>query len=78
MRTNSKTWVLLVLGVLAVALFPTDAHAYIDPGTGSYIIQIVIAGIMAGALALKMFWGRIKAMFSGNPAKNDSDRDPDE
>lgn len=33
--------------------------AYIDPGTGSMIIQIVIATVLGGLVAVKMFWQNI-------------------
>ncbi len=38
--------------------------AYLDPGTGSMIFQLLIAGLVAGSFAIKIFWGRIKAFFS--------------
>ena len=34
--------------------------AYIDPGTGSFIIQIIIASFVGCTFAIKLFWGRIK------------------
>lgn len=40
------------------------AHAYIDPGTGSLIFQIVVGGTMAVGLAVKVFWRRITSLFS--------------
>ena len=42
------------------------ASAYIDPGSGSVIFQAVIAGFLAGGLAFKTFWRRIKAFFTGS------------
>lgn len=42
------------------------AGAYIDPGSGSVIFQAVIAGFLAGGLAFKTYWRRIKAFFSGS------------
>ena len=39
--------------------------AYIDPGTGSFITQIVIAAFVGSSLAVKIFWGRIKLYFKG-------------
>lgn len=42
-----------------------DAHAYLDPGTGSYVLQLAIAGIVSGMFALKIFWRRIVDFFSG-------------
>ena len=37
--------------------------AYLDPGSGSYLIQLVIAGALGALLAIRMSWGRIKGMF---------------
>jgi len=39
------------------------AHAYVDPGTGSYVIQIIIAALAGIAFAVKIYWGRIKGLF---------------
>jgi hypothetical protein len=51
--------VTLVLGALfGLALKPS--FAYLDPGTGSYMIQMAIAGAFAGAFAVKSFWSQIK------------------
>jgi hypothetical protein len=41
-------------------LFTRTAHAYIDPGTGSYILQIIIAAILAFFFSIKMFWFKIR------------------
>ena len=47
---------------------------YIDPGSGSYIIQAIVAGVLGAAFWIKMSWHRIKTFFSGSRAKkNDSD-----
>ncbi|HEU4365757.1 MAG TPA: hypothetical protein VFT13_09880 [Candidatus Krumholzibacteria bacterium] len=51
-------------------LFVADAHAYLDPGTGSYILQMVIAGLLGAAFALKLFWYRIKRFFAGVFSRN--------
>jgi len=42
---------------LAIAARP--AHAYIDPGTGSYLLQLLVGGLFAAAFVLKAFWGKI-------------------
>lgn len=38
----------------------TPAHAYLDPGMGSLLLQTVIGGIAGLALVLKIYWHRIK------------------
>lgn len=45
------------LGLVAGALH--TALAYLDPGTGSLILQGILAGIAMAAVAIKMFWRRI-------------------
>jgi hypothetical protein len=39
--------------------------AYIDPGSGSYFIQAIIAALLGAAFWIKMSWHRIKAFFTG-------------
>lgn len=38
--------------------------AYLDPGSGSYLIQILIAALLGGGFAIKAFWKQISAFFS--------------
>ncbi len=38
-------------------------HAYIDPGTGSLIIQVLIASFVGGLFLIKVFWRKVKAFF---------------
>jgi len=40
-----------------------NAFAYLDPGTGSYIIQVIIALVVGAAFSIKMFWKRIVIFF---------------
>ena len=54
------TLFLLYFGVVAAP----SAHAYIDPGSGSFIFQVLIGGLLAGAVAVKHFWKRITSFFS--------------
>lgn len=37
--------------------------AYLDPGSGSYLLQLLIAGLLGGAFLIRLFWGRIRAFF---------------
>jgi len=47
----------LCLAVLLLAISP--AHAYLDPGLGSYVIQIAIAAAVGAAFAVKIFVHRL-------------------
>ncbi|MDD5556450.1 MAG: hypothetical protein PHN82_04270 [bacterium] len=49
----------IVFALLLFAL-PGRGHAYIDPGAGSYLVQIVIAALVGSGFALKLYWKRIR------------------
>ncbi len=36
---------------------------YLDPGTGSVILQVVLGAIFSVGLVAKLFWGKITAAF---------------
>jgi len=44
---------------------------YVDPGSGSYLVQLIIAGVLAVIFYFKHFWYRIKSFFS-RTKKDDS------
>ena len=54
---------ILVLTLVFVAL-ARPAHAYLDPGTGSYFVQILLAGIAGGGYIIFSSWGKIKQLLS--------------
>lgn len=54
---------LVVLAVGGTLAFPAPAAAYIDPGTGSLVLQMLIAGALGAAFAVKRFWRKIVAFF---------------
>ena len=37
--------------------------AYIDPGTGSYALQMAIAGLLGAGYTIRRFWTHIAARF---------------
>ena len=45
--------------------------AYLDPGTGSMMLQIIIGSALAGMLALKMFWRQLSVFTAGLFDKSD-------
>ena len=61
---SSCPGVLVFLIGLLVVLTPTTAYAYMDPGTGSMLLQGLIGGIAAGLLIIKLYWRRLRAVFS--------------
>jgi hypothetical protein len=49
--------------LLILVTFSHQAAAYLDPGTGSMILQGIIAGIAVAGFTLKNYWYRIRAYF---------------
>jgi len=49
----------------AVALYGPmrSGLAYLDPGSGSFLLQLLLAGILGGLFVVKMSWSRIKGFF---------------
>ena len=50
--------------------------AYLDPGSGSLIIQMLIAAILGGGLILRTFWKRLFG--KGNEIEEDIDKEAKE
>jgi hypothetical protein len=55
---------IIIVLVLFWSVFPQKTYAYLDPGTGSYLIQVLIAGLLGVLFSIKMYWSRIKSIFT--------------
>jgi len=55
-----KKATIITLALIFVLCFPAYAYAYLDPGTGSYFLQIIIATLLGSMYAIKHFWHKIK------------------
>ncbi|WP_064108351.1 hypothetical protein [Legionella jordanis] len=57
----------------------TDAYAYLDPGTGSLIIQSTIAAVTGGLFVLKTYWHKLKSLFcrKQNTAEEEKSQSPE-
>ena len=50
---------LVAVALLIMTVAP--AQAYIDPGTGTYVLQLAMAGVLGVAFSIKLGWQRLKA-----------------
>ena len=75
--TLTKNAVLVAISAALIFLgSPRSAQAYLDPASGSIILQILVAAVAAAAVTIKAFWGRIRMLFSKRPAvREDSAED---
>jgi membrane protein implicated in regulation of membrane protease activity len=53
------TVTLMILAVMFLLVPIGSAFAYIDPGTGSMIVQVVIAALVGGAAFIGAFWRKL-------------------
>ena len=64
---------LLLIAIALLVGTPATAKAYIDPGSGSFMIQMIIAAVVGLGYTLKMYWS---ALFRrGNESNEAEDLD---
>jgi hypothetical protein len=55
----------LILFTVFAMLASAPAYAYLDPGTGSILVQALLAALAAGSAAVAAFWSQIRRFISG-------------
>ena len=58
-----KNFLVFTILFIALIVLPSKASAYLDPGTGSLLVQVIIAAFATILITIKMFWGKIKNYF---------------
>jgi hypothetical protein len=57
----------LRVGAAAIAVLAfaaTPAQAYLDPGTGSYVFQMVAAALVSVGFLARAYWHRLRGLFA--------------
>ena len=60
---------------LFVVFFSHNAYAYLDPGSGSFILQIAIAAIVGGLFVVKLYFNKIKTFLKKAWSKGENDNE---
>ena len=55
--------------IVGVAYFHFESNAYLNPGTGSMILQALVAGIAVLGVTIKLYWFRFVAFLKGEKYK---------
>lgn len=63
-RFLNKYICLVQIVIFVQFIFPNNAYAYLDPGSGSYFYQIILSILFGGLLFFKQFWKRIISFLS--------------
>ena len=75
-RFHKAITVSSIYALLGVALYPSTAHAYVDPGSGSVIVTTVLGLIAAVGYAFRKVFYNLKRKIFGNK-KQGEDRSLD-
>ena len=59
-----KISLFLLLAIFILGQFPEKAYAYLDPGTGSMLIQGLLAFIFSLLTFMGIFWNHLKKYFN--------------
>ena len=57
---SNLKFLFLIFGLIS---YTSPAYAYLDPGTGSMLLQGLIGGIAATIAFLSIYWQKVKAFF---------------
>ena len=77
MNNAARGFFVQVTAACSGLLLASNAFAYIDPGTGTLIIQWLFGMAVASMAVLRIHWYRAKAFFSGKSRNADIDVDAD-
>jgi len=70
---NLKLPSILILTLIYVLGWTPDAQAYLDPGTGSMVLQLLMASFLGFLFTLKTYWRKFKNFIKGFSTKSISD-----
>ena len=73
---ESLVLVMLIVGMMMSHAAP--AQAYLDPGTGSMVLQIILGGVAGAMVVAKLYWSRFKSLLglsSNETSPEDSETD---
>jgi hypothetical protein len=69
----TRILMLRALAVLALLVMSErQLFAYVDPGSGSMLLQLLLGGVAGVAVAVRMYWHRLRAFF-GSRSNNTPD-----
>lgn len=63
----------LVAFLLIFMMHTKSAQAYLDPGSGSLLFQIIVGGILSGLFAIKLYYRKIKSFFKSKFSKKNKE-----
>lgn len=72
-----KILTFLIYNTIAIFFIVTNAYAYLDPGTGSFILQAIIGFLAVISAGFLYYWRKVKNFFIKLFKKNNNDEKTD-
>lgn len=69
---SSLLFPIFTILLLFRGFFVSDAYAYLDPGSGSIVIQAIIGALVGVGITLRVYWEKIKYTFSSKRINSDN------
>ena len=74
MSVSNLKLLCLIVGLIS---YTSPAYAYLDPGTGSMLLQGLIAGLAAFISVVSIYWQKVKSFFVKQKIDTDTNIDID-
>jgi|TARA_B100001093_G_C25902882_1_gene625251 O-antigen/teichoic acid export membrane protein len=68
-----KITILSILSIFINFVICSNAFAYIDPGTGSILLQALLGALAAAGAAISIYWSKFKSFFKKKPKDDQKD-----
>ena len=62
-----------IIITICLLMFFTDVGAYLDPGTGSMLLQVILGGVAAVGVAIKLYWHKLRVALGRKQKKETND-----
>ncbi len=72
-----KILIFFTYNIIAIFLIVSNAYAYLDPGTGSFILQAIIGFLAAVSAGFLYYWTKVKNFFLKLFKKKNNDEKTD-
>ena len=72
-----KILIFFTYNIIAIFLIVSNAYAYLDPGTGSFILQAITGFLAAVSAGFLYYWTKVKNFFLKLFKKKDNDEKTD-
>ena len=75
-RRPGARWAFLLALLLPWLAAPKTAQAYLDPGTGSILLQVIIGGVAGLGVIAKLYWHRLRSLLGSGKKEPNEERPP--